>query len=172
METTKKPLGRYIQRLLPIINTCKAHLEDIDKCVRSTLDNMQSIKDCSTSLEPNAKPITFSCIFKASNNASISREDIFKVAGAYFHSKNSANKVDFDKPDFVLLIQIICNMCFISFVGKYFEYKKYNFIEQGSKFNAASSSSTTNKINVIKAKEDTNVSDKDTEVNELIEIKE
>lgn len=50
-------------------------------------------------------------------------------------SKNKLNKVDFDKPDYVILIQVICNMCLISFVSKYFEYKKYNLVEHGNKFN-------------------------------------
>ena len=30
IEQTKKPLGRYCQRFMPIINTCKAHLDDIE----------------------------------------------------------------------------------------------------------------------------------------------
>ena len=54
----------------------------------------------------------------------------------YFSAINPANKVDFDEPEYVLVLQVICKLCFVSFVKNYFEYKKYNFIENGSKFSA------------------------------------
>lgn len=127
MEINKRPLGRYIQRLLPIANTCKAHLDDIQKCIATTLDPLPC-------MAADAKPMKFCCIFKTSNNGSLKRDDIFRMVGHYFHSKNSGNKCDFDAPDRVLILQIICNMAFIGFVENYYQYKKYNFQEQGNKF--------------------------------------
>ena len=127
MEINKRPLGRYIQRLLPIANTCKAHLEDIQKCIAATLDELS----CMAS---DAKPFKYCCVFKTSNNGSLKRDDIFRMVGHYFHTKNSGNKCDFDAPDYVLILQIICNMAFVGFVENYFQYKKYNFQEQGNKF--------------------------------------
>ncbi len=138
METTKKPLGRYIQRLLPIANTCKAHLEDIHKCLVTTLDRFEHVRNCSKDLGSDAKPFKYCCVYKNSNNKSIQREDVFRMVGGYFQDKNPANKVDFDEPEYVLVLQVICKLCFVSFVRNYFEFKKYNFIEQGSKFSAAS----------------------------------
>ena len=88
METTKKPLGRYIQRLLPIANTCKAHLEDIQKCLVNTLDRFDSIRNCSPDLGSDAKPFKYCCVYKSSNNKSIQREDVFRMVGACFLSKN------------------------------------------------------------------------------------
>ncbi len=73
-------------------------------------------------------------MFKSSNNASLSRDEIFKITGPYFQSRNQMNKVDYDHPDYVLFIQVICNMCFISFVDNFFKYRKYNLIEMGCKF--------------------------------------
>jgi hypothetical protein len=57
------------------------------------------------------------------------------MIGTYLQSKNKLNKVNFDAPDYVILIHVICNMCFISFVKNFFQYKKYNLVEQGNKFN-------------------------------------
>lgn len=148
MEKTKKPLGRYIMRLLPIMNTCKAHLEDIQKCMVKTLDQSEVIRNCLSELGENAKAFKYCCVFKTSNNSSIKREDVFRIVGTYFHEKNQANKVDFDAPEYVLIIQIICKMCFVSLVKNYFEYKKYNFVEQGSKF------TTLNNVPEIKKKPD------------------
>ena len=117
---------------MPILNTCKAHMEEIEKCIRETLDVLEPIK---SNADPvTGKPIKFSCIFKSSNNHSLSRDEIFKLVGAYFNSKNKLNKVDFDNPDYVLLIQVICNIAFISFVDNYFNFRKYNIIEMGAKF--------------------------------------
>ena len=116
---------------MPVLNTCKAHLEDIEKCITSNLDNHDAIKACQGEAQT---PFTYCFMFKASNNASISRESVFKFAGAYVQSKNKSNKVDFDAPEYVLFIQIICNICYISFMRNYFKYRKYNLIEMGSKY--------------------------------------
>ena len=116
---------------MPILNTCKAHMEEIEKCIKETLDVLEPVKNCA---DPSGKPITFSCIYKSSNNHSLSRDEMFKLVGSYFGSKNKLNKVDFDNPDYVLLIQVICNIAFISFVDNYFNYRKYNIIEMGAKF--------------------------------------
>ena len=112
-------------------------MEDINVCLRETLDAQAAVQlSCSTSHGATAKPFSYCCIFKASNNSSLCREEIFKLAGVYIQAKNKANKVDFDKPDYVVLIHVVCNICFISFVVDYFEYRKYNLIEQGNKFNS------------------------------------
>ncbi len=49
------------------------------------------------------------------------------------HSVNKKIKVDFDQPDYVIMIHVICNICFIGFLRNYFEYRKYNLIEMGVK---------------------------------------
>ncbi len=116
---------------MPILNTCKAHMEEIEKCIKETLDVLEPIKN---NADPSGSPIKFSCIYKSSNNQSLSRDEMFKLVGSYFNSKNKLNKVDFDNPDYVLLIQVICNIAFISFVDNYFNYRKYNIVEMGAKF--------------------------------------
>jgi len=131
IEKTQKPIGRYVQRLMPILNTCKAHMDDIEKCIKSTLDVLEPIQACA---KPDGAPFKFSCVLKNANNHSLSRDEIFKMCGVYFNSKNSKNKVDFDQPDYVLNIGIICNIAFISFVDNYFNFRKYNIIEMGAKF--------------------------------------
>ena len=126
IERTKKPLGRFIQRLLPIANTCKAHLDDIEKCMIKTLECFPCL----------AEPVKYCVVFKTSNNSSIKRDDVFRMVGTHFQNLNPGNKVNFDAPEYVLILTVICKMCFVSFVKNYFEYKKYNFTEHGSKFNA------------------------------------
>lgn len=114
------------------MNTCKAHLEDIEKCLKTSFDQLEAIKNCAE--DGLNKPFTYSCVFKASNNGSLSRDEIFKTVGVYLNSKNKLNKVNFDNPDYVVLIQVICNICFISFLDNFFNFRKYNLIEMGAKF--------------------------------------
>ncbi len=124
VESTKKPIGRYVQRFVPVLNTCKAYLENIEPCLDHTLKQVYS----------ETSVIKYSCLFKTSNNGSISRDDVIKLVNNYFRSKNPNNQIDHDNPDFVVLIQIIRNMCFISYLKNYFNYRKYNLIEMGAKF--------------------------------------
>lgn len=116
-----------------MLNTCKSYLEDLENCLSTTLGELDPIKTSSEAIE-NSKPFKYCCVFKSSNNNVISREDVFKLVGNYFQSKNKNNKVDFDNPDYVILINVICNLCYISFVDRFFEFRKYNLIEMGAKF--------------------------------------
>ena len=135
IETTKKPLGRHVQRILPILNTCKSFDDDIEKCLESTLDQLDAIKESDSALnKEQAKPFKYYCVFKTSNNGSLSRENIFKIVGNYMSSKNKANKVDFSNADYVVIINVVCNMCFLSFVKNFDKYRKFNLIEMGAKF--------------------------------------
>ncbi len=119
---------------MPILNTCKAYLDDIEKCVKTTFDELDEIKNANESVHgEQAKSFKYSCIFKTSNNGTLSRDEIFKSVGNYLHSINKQIKVDFDQPDYVIMIHVICNICFIGFLRNYFEYRKYNLIEMGVK---------------------------------------
>lgn len=123
-----------MQRLLPILNTCKSYLEDIEKCLSASLDDLDAIKQ-SEEANQEPKPFKYCCVFKSSNNGNVKRDDVFRSVGNYLQSKNKQNKVDFDEPDYVVLIHVICNICYLSFVKKFFQYRKYNLIEMGTKFN-------------------------------------
>ncbi len=110
------------------MNTCKAHLQEIEKCIKETLDNYLKTN------KPSDETYKYFCIFKSSNNSSLSRDQIFKIGTDYFQSLNKLNKVDFINPDYVLFIQVICNICYVSLLENYFNYKKYNLIEMGCKY--------------------------------------
>ena len=126
IKDSKKPLCRYLQRFVPILNTCKAYNEDIERCVEQLFNK---IYDCN-------QTIKYTCMFKSSNNSTLKRDDVIKIVNSYFQGKNSQNKVDFDQPDFVILIQVIRNICFVSYLKEYFVYRKYNLVEMGIKYSA------------------------------------
>ncbi len=98
---------------------------------------MNEIKECDSSVlgDQQAKSFKYFCVYKSSNNGSLSRDSIFKIIGSYLNSKNKAIRVDFDSADYVVVISVICSICFISFVKNYDKFKKFNLIEMGAKFN-------------------------------------
>lgn len=126
IKDTKKPLCRYVQRFVPVLNTCKAYLDDIDKCVEATFNKYYNANET----------IKYNCMYKSSNNCVIKRDDIIKSVNKYFQNKNQSNKVDYDNPDYVVLVQCIRNMCFISFLKDFVNYRKYNLVEMGIKFSS------------------------------------
>lgn len=120
---------------MPVLNTCKAYPEDIEKCFKETLDRIECVQKSDTTLHGDQSvPFTYCCVLKTSNNNQVSRDTVFKLAGVYMQGKNRANKVEFDNPDYVLHVHVICSICFVSFLPKYFDYRKYNLIEMGCKF--------------------------------------
>jgi tRNA acetyltransferase TAN1 len=142
IKDSKKPLCRYLQRFVPILNTCKAYNEDIERCVEQLFDKIYDSKET----------IKYTCMFKSSNNSTLKRDDVIKIVNSYFQGKNSQNKVDFDQPDFVILIQVIRNICFISYLKEYFVYRKYNLVEMGIKY-STEQAVTENKNEVPQEKE-------------------
>ncbi len=143
IRDTKKPVCRFLQRFVPVIRTCKAFNEDIEKCIEQTF-NLQY---------DSSVAIKYTCIYKSSNNSTLKRDDIIKIVNKYFQAKNSNNKVEYDAPDYVILVQVIRNMCFISFLKEYFNYRKYNLVEMGIKYSSESSVACDKQIINI-AKED------------------
>lgn len=112
---------------MPVVNTCKAYMEDIEKCIDYTMGKYYDANDV----------IKFSCLFKSSNNGTLSRDQILKLVYTYFKTKNANNKVDHDNPDVVINIQVICNICYISYLKSFYEYRKYNLVEMGVKVTKA-----------------------------------
>ena len=134
IRETKSPFCRHIQRFVPILSTCKAYNDDIEKCVENVFNRIYNSNDT----------IKYTCMFKSSNNSTVKRDDIIKIVNKYFQTKNSKNIVDYHEPEYVILVQVIRNMCFISYLKEYFAYRKYNLVEMGIKYSAECSNETKN----------------------------
>ena len=161
VEKTRRPIGRYVQRILPVTSTCKAHLDDIDKCMRRVLDSelallplpcvpSVSTDTAETTIVAPPKPLTYCCIFKATNNGSLSKESVYQMAADYWQTRDMPVKVDFENPDYVIYVQVICTIGYVCFLKDFYKYRKYNLIEVGSKFNSASSGVSTGVGSIVK----------------------
>jgi tRNA acetyltransferase TAN1 len=127
IKINKKSHGRYVQRLLPVVNTCKAFMEDIENCLNVTLDMYYEIP------ENNEEGLKYSYQIRSSNNGSISRDNVIKLIITYFKTKSQLNRIDHDNPDVLIIVNTIRNICFLSYVKNFFEYRKYNLVEMSVK---------------------------------------
>lgn len=121
---TKSCPSVNICRLLPIVATCKAHMENILKTAEKTLAPFfQDI------------PHSYSINIKIRNNNSLSRNLLLPQLGDIMKSLNCDNRVDLTNPDFVISIEVITNICCVGVMKKFSEYRKYNLQELACKIN-------------------------------------
>ena len=109
-------------RLLPVQRTCKAHIEDITKTTKEMAD--EYFKNESKS---------FCVAAKIRNNSSIQKSIVKDLANIIMDA-NSNNEADFKTPDVVFNVDVIKNVCCLSYLPAYLTtYKKYNLLELSSK---------------------------------------
>nr|XP_020655235.1 THUMP domain-containing protein 1 [Pogona vitticeps] len=119
MHVTKKKKTRVILRMLPVLGTCKAFMEDMKRYSE-------------TFFEPWFKsPLkgTFQIVYKARNNSHLNRVRVInELAGVVGHL-NPENKVDLSNPEFTIVVEVIKNICCLSVVKDYVLFRKYNLQE-------------------------------------------
>ncbi|KAJ7305835.1 hypothetical protein JRQ81_010201 [Phrynocephalus forsythii] len=134
MHVTKKKKNRVILRMLPILGTCKAFMEDMKRYSE-------------TFFEPwfkSPQKGTFQIVYKARNNSHLNRVSVInELAGVVSHL-NPENKVDLSNPEFTIVVEVIKNICCLSVVKDYVLFRKYNLQEvvKGSKEDRPEDAST------------------------------
>ncbi|CAG2061211.1 unnamed protein product [Timema podura] len=115
---TKKQKARFIQRLLPVEATCKAHIEDVRAAFEPLLDKYftKEVK-------------TFSIIFEKRNSHALDRNKVIEVLAEMVALKNIGNQADLKQPQLAVLVEVVRNMCLLSVLPNYYMYKKYNLFE-------------------------------------------
>ncbi|XP_019505456.1 PREDICTED: THUMP domain-containing protein 1 [Hipposideros armiger] len=119
MHKTKKKKTRVILRMLPILGTCKAFIEDMKKYAETFLEPWFKT--------PNKG--TFQIVYKSRNNSNIHRDEVIKVFAGIVGSLNSENKVDLTNPQYTVVVEVIKAVCCLSVVKDYMLFRKYNLQE-------------------------------------------
>lgn len=116
LELKPQQNSRYIQRIIPVIETCKA--ENILACFETTFEKNALKNACSYSVQ---------C--KVRNNSSFQekklQEEIIKIV----RDKRPNWYVGLDRPDQLIQINIVCKAGCISLLKDYIRYSKYNIME-------------------------------------------
>ncbi len=115
--------SRYINRLTPILTTCKATREEVEEAVSKLLDNWKDDTNSRTTYMVNVK---------IRNNNDLKTFPFVEAASVMVKKKKPSWKVNFDSPDITINIDILISVACISFLKDYYELKKYNVIEFAS----------------------------------------
>ena len=116
-----KSTSRFIMRLLPVDGTCKIHtdLKDFEKMCRTLL---------APHFEVNHGP-TYCVMFKARNNNQIKKNDIYDSVGTIIEEMNTYSRVEFNKPDIIINVDVICTVCCVGVVKDFNKFRRYNLQE-------------------------------------------
>nr|CAD7266044.1 unnamed protein product [Timema shepardi] len=115
---TKKQKARFMQRLLPVEATCKAHIEDVRAAFEPLLEKYFA-----------KEGKTFSIIFEKRNSHALDRTKVIEDLAEMVTLKNTANRADLKQPQLAILVEVVRNMCLLSVLPNYYMYKKYNLFE-------------------------------------------
>ncbi|XP_050410082.2 THUMP domain-containing protein 1 [Patella vulgata] len=118
---TKTQRSRYVMRLFPVEGTCKAVLDEIKKLGGNLFQKYFST--------PYGEGMSFSIIFKARNNNNIGRDSIIPELSHLVTELNPAHTVEYDNPDCLIFVQVLCTICCISILKNFTKFKKYNLQE-------------------------------------------
>jgi len=132
--STKSQKARYILRMIPVIGTCKAFNENIEKLAEEKLSDIFK----------EGTELTYCLLFKSRNNNNVLRDDMIKLIGSVVKNQPGKTSVDLKTPDICIVIEVIRNVCCLGIVEQYFKRKKYNLVELGKSDNLADTKSEEN----------------------------
>lgn len=119
IHTTKTQKTQKLVRMIPIQRTCKAYLEDIERCIESF--SAEFFKD---------KGQDFYVVTKVRNSNIVKEDEIKQKVSQILEKAHADNKANYKTPDVVVSVDVIKTVCCIGFLPKYLDvYAKYNLIE-------------------------------------------
>ena len=125
--SSQKQKTRYALRLIPVSTTCKASLDEIEKCVEELIKSSSDIVDDDR---------TFMIQCKVRNNSDLGRMSIVDSVAAVIKKLLPKWKVNFDQPSIILNIEVLCKIACFAFLKNFSTFKKYNLIEVVAKSSA------------------------------------
>lgn len=112
--------SRFIQRLLPVQTTCKAHLDTMKKTVETVL----------ASYDDSGSPeVAYLVAGKIRHNSSLQHNPMLQEIVQVVKTAKPLWTGELRKPDLVLMIDVLHNICCISLMPRYLEFRKYNLLE-------------------------------------------
>ncbi|XP_062182804.1 uncharacterized protein LOC133886907 [Phragmites australis] len=113
--STRKHMSRFILRFLPAEVACYASEEEITRAIGPLVEKYFP-KECPSGHK-------FAVLYEARSNTGIDR---MKIINAVAKSVPQPHKVDLNKPDKTIIVQIAKTICLIGVVERYKELAKFN----------------------------------------------
>lgn len=118
IATTGKSMSRFVLRLVPIEAVCRANMSDIIEAAGALFDK-HFLKE----------PTSYGIIFNHRYNQKIKRDQIITQLAELVNSKNVGNKVDLQKAQKSIIVEVLRGWCLLSVIDNYLECKKFNLAE-------------------------------------------
>lgn len=127
---TGKTKARFILKMFPVLGTCRAVEEKIEKLVEELMSSYFA-----------DRPLrTFAIIYKVRCNT-LNRDVILPLVGKAVYKACPTSKVDLANPDYVISIDVLSKFACISIMKDFNRLKKYN-LQELAKSGAGGSSRT------------------------------
>ncbi|KAH8324014.1 hypothetical protein KR074_007251 [Drosophila pseudoananassae] len=118
IAATGKSMSRFVLRLVPIEAVCRANMTDIIEAAGALFDK-HFLKE----------PTSYGIIFNHRYNQQIKRDQIITELAQLVNSKNVGNKVDLQKAQKSIIVEVLRGWCLLSVIDNYLECRKFNLAE-------------------------------------------
>jgi len=137
---TGRTKARFILKIFPVLGTCRAVEDKIEKLVEELVSSYFA-----------DRPLrTFAIIYKVRCN-NLSRDVILPTVGKAVYKVCPLSKVDLANPEYVISVDVLTKFACISIMKDFTRFKKYN-LQELAKSEAAGSSRTLEPAEVQKNK--------------------
>lgn len=120
IHKTQTSKSRFILRLQPVIASCKAEEEKIERLAEEVLPAFFGEAQGGH---------TFSILFKVRNNNKVGRNTVLPLVAKVISDMCAGNKVNLDAPELVVCVDVIRTVCCISVLKDFAQFRKYNLQE-------------------------------------------
>ena len=156
---TGKAKARFILKIFPVLGTCRAVEDKIEKLVEELVSSYFA-----------GRPLrTFAIIYKVRCN-NLSRDVILPTVGKAVYKVCPLSKVDLTNPEYVISVDVLTKFACISIMKDFNRFKKYN-LQELAKPEVAGSSATLEPAEVQKNKSVDNESSANQEDSDHKQIK-
>ena len=118
---TQVQKSRFAIRLLPISGTCRAEEDDVKRLGKELFMPIFQTKF--------GEGYYFSITVKIRNNNGLSRDSVIPALAGIIMELNPLHRVSHEKPDYVILVEVIQSVCCIGIVKDFIKFRKYNMQE-------------------------------------------
>ena len=120
MHQSQTSKSRFILKLFPVLGTCRANDEKIEKLAEEILPPF---------FTKSEKQLTYCIVYKVRCNHTLSRDVILPLIGRVVHQIDPTIRVNFDNPDIVISVDVLQKVCCISVLTEFHKFRKYNVQE-------------------------------------------
>ena len=111
------PRSRFVTRMIPIQATCFASLEELQLTCSELLKKYMS-----------RATKTFAIVFKRRNCSNLNRSLVIKIVGELMQKSFADCKVNLNKPDATIFVEVCGTLCGLSVVENAKDYRRFNLM--------------------------------------------